>query len=106
MDDSPNAHPFCVEFEINEPRVAKRYYSRHSKIDERNSTRQDDFQLERKLQTKDWSINIYTSILGMDDYDNYYIGRACYWWDDRNPEEFYYNLTEEMIDNWWTERST
>ena len=38
-------------------------------------------------------------------YD-YYIGKACEWWCDRNPEEFYYNLSEEMIDNRCTERRT
>ena len=62
MDDSPNAHEFCVEFEINQPRVAEIYYFKNPKIDEINHTRQDDFQLERKLQTKDWSINVDTSI--------------------------------------------
>ena len=51
--DSPNADPFRFEFDINQQRVAERYYSRNSRIDERNRTRQDDFQLERKLQTKD-----------------------------------------------------
>ena len=36
----------------------------------------------------------------------YYFGKACKWWDDRNPAEFQYNLTDNMIENWWTERST
>ena len=68
--------------------------------------RQDDFQLERKLQTKDWSIRVNTSILGMNDVDTYHLGKACEWWYDRNPTEFYSNLAEEMIDNGWTERRT
>ena len=42
----------------------------------------------------------------MNDVDTYYLGKACKWWDDRNPTEFYYNLAEEMIDNQWTERIT
>ena len=42
----------------------------------------------------------------MDGFDGYYIGKACEWWDYRNPAEFYYNLTEEMIDNCCTERRT
>ena len=29
----------------------------------------------------------------MDDVDTYYIGKACEWWDNRNPEYFYYNTT-------------
>ena len=36
----------------------------------------------------------------------YYLGKACKWWDDTNPTEFYYNLAEEMIDNQWTEIGT
>ena len=39
----------------------------------------------------------------MDDTDIYYLCKACDWWDESNTAEFYYNLTEEMIDNRWTE---
>ena len=45
VDYGPNADPVCVEFEINQPRVAERYYSINPKIDESNCTRQDYFQL-------------------------------------------------------------
>ena len=69
MDGSPNAGPAHVDFEINQPRVDERYYSINSKIDESNRTSQDDLQLERKLQTKCWSIIFNTSILGMNDVD-------------------------------------
>ena len=85
LDDSPNAVTVHVEFEINQPRVDEIYYSRNSNIDESNRTGQYDFQLERKLQIKDWSIIFNTSILGMNDVDTYYLGKACKWWDDRNP---------------------
>ena len=93
MDGSPNSNPVHVEFDINQSRVAEIYYSRNSKIDESNRMRRDDFQLERKLQTKDWSIRAHTSILGMNDADDYYLGKACECWDDRNPAEFYYNIS-------------
>ena len=106
LENSPKADPVCVEFDINDPRVAERYYSRNSKIDESNRTIKDDFQLERNLKTKDRSIKFNTSINGMDDVDTYYLGKACDWWDYRNPEEFYYNITEEIIENQWTERRT
>ena len=39
----------------------------------------------------------------MDDTDIYYLCKACDWWDESNTAEFYYNLTEEMIDKRWTE---
>ena len=102
VDYIPNADTVCVEFEINQPRVAESYYSINSNIDESNRTRQDDFQFERKLQTKYWSIRVNTSILGINDVDNYYIGKACKWWDKSNPSYFYYNTAEYIIDNWWT----
>ena len=58
-------------------------------IDERNRKRQYDLQLDRKLQTKDWSIRVNNSIIGMSDVGTYYLGKACKWWYDRNPAKFY-----------------
>ena len=106
VDDNPSADTVCVDFEINQPRVAEISYSIDSKVDESNHTRQDDLQLDRKLQTNDLSIRVNNSILVMDDVDTYYIGKACKWWDDSNPAELYYNLAEEMIDNRWNKRRT
>ena len=60
MYDSPNLDLFCVEFDINQPRVSERYYSIDSNIDESNRTRQYDFQLESKFKTKDRSIKVNT----------------------------------------------
>ena len=39
VDNSPNAYPVCVEFDINLPRVAEIYYSSNYNIDESNRTR-------------------------------------------------------------------
>ena len=50
--DITNADPVRVEFETNQPRVDERYYSINSKIDDSNRTRQDDFQLDRKLRPR------------------------------------------------------
>ena len=60
VDDSTDVDPVHIEFDINQPRVAERYYSRNSKIDESNCTRQYDLQLEGGIQTKDWSIRVNT----------------------------------------------
>ena len=77
VGDRPNENPVCVEFDINQPKVAERYYYINLRIDDSNYTRQDDFQLERKLQTKDWSIRVNTSILGMNVVYTYYLGKSC-----------------------------
>ena len=79
VDNIYNADPVRVEFDINQPRVSERYYSRNLNIDERNLTRQDDLKLERKIHNKDWSIRVNNSILGMYDVDTYYLGKACEW---------------------------
>ena len=63
LDDIPNVDLVRVKFEINQPGVAEKYYSINSEIDKRNGTIQDDFQFKSKLQTKDWSIRVNTSIL-------------------------------------------
>ena len=42
--DSPNVDPVCVEFDINQPRVAEIYYSINLKIDDSKLTRQYDLQ--------------------------------------------------------------
>ena len=89
LNDSTNADPVRVEFDINQPRLAERYYSRNSNIDEIKRTRQYDIQLEGKIYTKDWSVRFNNSILGMNDVDTYYLGKSCKWWYDRNPAEFY-----------------
>ena len=47
--DSPNVDPVFVEFDISQPRLAERYYSIKLSIDWSNRTRQDYFQLGRKL---------------------------------------------------------
>ena len=63
LDDITNVDIVRVKFEINQPGVAEKYYSINSDIDKRNGTIQDDFQFKSKLQTKDWSIRVNTSIL-------------------------------------------
>ena len=68
--------------------------------------RQDDFQWEGKLNTKNWSIRFNNSILVINDVDTYYLGKSCEWGYSRNPAEFYCNIAKEMIDNRWTERRT
>ena len=56
VGDITNANPFHVEFETNHPRGTERYHSINLNIDESSRMRQDDLQLERKLQTNDCSI--------------------------------------------------
>ena len=106
FDDSPHAYTVRVEFGINQPRVSEIYYSVNQKIYESNRTIQDDLQLKRNIQTKDWSIRVNTSVIGINDVATYYLGKTCKWWDDMNPAEFYCNLAQEMIDNRWTEIRT
>ena len=105
VDQTPNAPPVHVDLNIPQPKAAEIYYSTCARIDQHNRTRQDDFELEKKLGTKVWHIRVNHSILGMADVDTYYVGKQCGWWDDETPREFYERLAEEMIDNTLDNRS-
>ena len=104
-DKAKDADPEHVTFEIKQPKAAEVYYSACGKIDHSNRIRQNEFQMERKLETKQWDIRVNTSILGMIDVDTYLLGKQCKWWDDKDPKEFHYNLAEEMIENTWDARN-
>ena len=99
VDQEPDAEPERAELSIPQPKAAEIYYSVCGKIDQSNRTRQDDFKLERKLQTKSWHIRVNQTVLGFNDVDTYRVGKLCDLWDGENPNEFYYGLAEEMIDN-------
>jgi hypothetical protein len=59
------AGPERFTFSVPQPRVAAIYYSACAQIDRHNRCRQDDLMLERKYVTRDWSMRVNLSLLGM-----------------------------------------
>ena len=57
--------PVRVEFNINQPKAAKMYYSTSGKIDNHKRRHHETLRLEIKVETNDWSKRLNQSILGM-----------------------------------------
>lgn len=53
VDTTPNAPPQQVTFAIQQPKIAELYYTTCAAIDKHNRLRQDDLQIEKKVETKD-----------------------------------------------------
>jgi hypothetical protein len=52
-------------FTIPQPELVSEYYKYAGVVDRHNRRRQDDLGLERKLEVKEWSLRLSTTILGM-----------------------------------------
>jgi predicted RNA-binding Zn-ribbon protein involved in translation (DUF1610 family) len=95
-----NEVPQMVEFEIPQPEAAELFYSVAASIDRHNRHRQDNLQLERKLQTKDWSNRVNFTILGMHIVDTWLAWKGLGLCDEGETENVFYEyLAEELIEN-------
>jgi hypothetical protein len=56
VDQTVNADAEKVHIEIPQPLAAEVYYRACALVDRQNRSRQDNLMLERKLETKDWSL--------------------------------------------------
>ena len=56
VDQTVNADAERVDLEIPQPLAAEVYYRACALVDRHNRSCQDDLMLERKLETKDWSV--------------------------------------------------
>jgi len=89
-----------VALNVKLPQVAQAYYECCAQIDRHNRCRQNDLQLEHKLQTHDWSMRVNLSLLGMCVVDSWllYCGargaNAAL-----TQRQFYEDLAAQLIDN-------
>lgn len=89
-----------VQFEISVPDVVEKYYETCSQIDRHNRCRQDSLGMEKKLEVKDWSVRVNTTLLSVVVVDawllyKYAFGpRLC-----MSQSTFYETLAEELIEN-------
>jgi hypothetical protein len=66
LDPSPDAPPQRVQMTIQQPKIAEVYYSTCAAIDRHNRSRQDALGIEKKIETKDWSMRVnFLSIFSM-----------------------------------------
>jgi hypothetical protein len=108
-----NAPPERVTMTIKQPQIAEIYYATCGAIDRHNRYRQDDLRIEKKVETKDWSVRVNLSIFAMIVVDTWLVynafkngtssaraqqQRKCL------QKEFYSILAEELIDNSYDNR--
>jgi hypothetical protein len=67
-------------------------------IDRHNRYRQDDLQLEKKLQTKEWSMRVGMSIFGIIVVDSWLVYKEATGTSE-NVADFFSGLAEELINN-------
>jgi hypothetical protein len=101
VNQTPNAAPEQVTFSIKQPKIAEFYYSTCAAIDKHNRLRQDDFRIEKKVETKDWSMRVNLTIFSMIVVDTWLVFSAFKNVPtvEYNQKEFYSALAEELIDN-------
>jgi hypothetical protein len=79
--------------------VAEVYYRACASVDRHNRSRQDHLMLERKLETKDWSVGVTLSLFGMCVIDAYhYVAKGCRICDE-TAARLFEALAEELIYN-------
>ena len=101
VDSTLNAEPERQELTLEQPSLVKCYYDVCSSIDRHNKQRQDDLELERSVNTKDWWKRVSLTIFGMILVDTCNFHQACVHPSDidKNPDTFWTGLAEEMVDN-------
>lgn len=106
VSQDPNAPPERITMTIKQPQIAELYYSTCGAIDRHNRFRQDDLRMEKKIETKDWSVRVNLSIFAMIIVDSWLVYNAfknapLEEEDQRKclQKEFYSMLAEELIDN-------
>ena len=77
VDTTPNAPPQQVTFSIQQPKIAEMYYTTCAAIDKHNRLRQDDLRIEKKVETKDWSMRVNLSIFSMIVVDSWLASLFC-----------------------------
>jgi Transposase IS4 len=98
VNQQPDAEPERVELQVQQPEAAELYYSTCAMIERHNRYRQDDLQLEKKLQTKEWSMRVGMSIFGMIVVDTWIVYKEAT--DTAEPvADFFAILAEELINN-------
>ena len=100
IGDDENGDPTLVELSIPQPAAAEIYYTAVAKIDRHNRCRQDNLQLEQKLQTQKWGTRVNLTIFSMIVVDTWLVYSSCTGVNKGEKQcDFYAYLAEELIDN-------
>ena len=89
-----------VATSIDIPEVADAYFSAASKVDQHNRCRQDDLDIEKAFEVKEWSMRVNSTLIGICAADAWLLCKGAR--EARTklaPDEFCTHMVEELIDN-------
>lgn len=99
VNEETDAEPEMVDLVVPQPKAAEIYYRTCGLIDQHNRHRQDTLQIEKKLETKDWSKRVGFSLFGMCVVDTWLAYSQVTGLQGETQSQFYTYLAEELIDN-------
>ena len=95
-----SSQPVRVEIETPVPKVVRTYYSAASMVDRHNRCRQDDLQIEKSFETKDWSMRVNMTLFGMIVVNSWLLYKGSMGGRQKiSQSEFYLRLADGLIDN-------
>ena len=95
-----NLVPEKILLSVPQLQVVEQYYSTCAQIDRHNRCRQDSLNLEKKVETKDWSFRFNTSLLGICVVDGWLLYRGVQGYRPHLTQRaFYETLAAELIDS-------
>ena len=95
-----SSQPVRVEIETPVPNVVRTYYSAASMVDRHNRCRQDDLQIEKSFETKDWSMRVNMTLFGMIVVNSWLLYKGSMGGRQKiSQSEFYLRLADGLIDN-------
>lgn len=92
--------PRRIRATVNQPKVVEEYYNTCAAIDQHNRCRQDDLQLDRKIEVKTWDRRVNLGILGFcvaDSWKLYRSGKGISI--ELSQKEFYEQLADALFDH-------
>ena len=85
---------------IDIPEVADAYFSAASKVYQHNRCRQDDLDIEKKFEVKEWSMRVNSTLLGLCAVDAWLLYKGARGARTKlDPDDFCTYIAEGLIDN-------
>lgn len=98
VNQERDAEPEMVDLVVPQPQACEIYYTTCATIDQHNRHRQDTLMLEHKIETKNWSARVGTTLFGMMVVDTWLVYKGATDTQE-SQQDFYTLLSEELIDN-------
>jgi hypothetical protein len=100
-DTDPGYGMELIQQDIAQPECVKAYYQFNDLVDRHNRRRQDDLNLEKKFEVKEWTMRVISTLIGMLTVDAYlfYKHTRVFSQEELTQKQFVRYLASEMVHN-------